>query len=197
MLIEKIIYDSYKEQMGAASARQIEALEEEAQALQKWGERWSPEVKDPGHTWIDIPRFVEHNGDIVEIFLPMCIWPLEMANKHMLGYTDIRVVESFRKVKRIGFQKPSTAVYGYLFEKMHAPDMDELYAGRTQEWSGVQLILRRFHTTARVAYRYDRHEEFGKRIKVMKDGSTDIIYGRAQWREELVRRGIISSGKKS
>lgn len=195
MLIEADIYASYEDQIGNASASQLKELDGEVERLRGWGDRWSRDVKIPAHIKFGLPRLFEHKGEVVEVPVEMVYWPLEQANQHMLKYVDIRMVEAFKTVKRMGFSRPSAVLYGRLFTYLHSDKVGREYEGKLQDWGGPQLMLRRIHTTTRVAYRYEKFEKYGDRTKHKGNGDIERIYGRRQWRDELIRRGVIPRPK--
>jgi len=192
MILTKYMFDVYKQHVDVASESQLEELDAEMGSLQQWGERWSGEIIDPGRRYADVLRLVKMDGKVFEVPMEMDVWPLEDANKRMLGNVDDRIVDSFRKVKKMGFERPSIVIYGRLYFYLHSKEIGDTYDGRLPKWAAVQLVLRRIESTTRTALRFDNSDEYGPKLSHREDGSMLIEYGSAPWRSELVKRRILS-----
>lgn len=191
MFLDNIIFKSYEDQMEKATAAMKKGLNSQVEDLRVWGERWSGDMTVPAREYMKVPVMYELGGEVTEVYEEKLWWPLQAANKNLLKHVDNRLLESFREIKRIGFKRSSSVLYGRMFVHVHSDKMEKQYYDRITEWAGVTLVLRRIRSTARVAYRYEQPDTLGRRVIEDKDGNVTIRFGKAQWRRELVQRGVI------
>lgn len=192
MILTKYIFDVYEESLKEAKESQLEELDEEVKSLVQWGERASFEVCDPGYKAGYVLRVMKIDDKVCELPVDQIVWPLEQANKKMLGKLDDRIVEAFKKVKKIGFARPSIVIYGRMFFYVHQKDVGDTYADQLKKWAGIQLVLRRIEGTTRIALRFDEPDKYGPKHVYHKNGDISLEYGKDPWREELVKRRILS-----
>jgi len=191
MILTKHIFDAYPELIKDASEPQLEELDAEVKSLVQWGERWSDEIEDPGYRAGYVLRVMEIDGKVCEVPVDQVVWPLEEANEKRIGHVDDRIVESFKKVKKMGFERPSIVIYCRLFFYVHRKEMDA-YADNLKKWAAIQLVLRRIESTTRVALRFDSPDKYGPKHVYLKNGDISLEYGKDPWRKELIKRRILS-----
>ena len=192
MILTKYIFDTYENLIKEASESQLEELDKEVKSLVQWGERWADEIADPPYRTGYVLKVVKIDDKVCEIPFEQIVWPLEEANKKMLGNVDDRVIESFKKVKKMKFERPSIVIYGRLFFYLHSKEIGDVYADKLKKWAGVQLVLRRIESTTRVALRFDDPDKYGPKHVYRENGEVSLEYGSAPWRKELVQRRILS-----
>lgn len=196
MILTEKIFNMYKEQTSKASPAKIGLLDNEVKSLCQWADRRKEKVESVSYRWADVMRLVEHEGRIYEIPMEQLEYNLEGANTSLLGQVDERIVEAFKKIKKAGFKQPSTALYGRLFHYLCSEKAGKKYANKIKNWSSIQLVLRRMENTIRIALRFEDPDSYSPMQVCHDDGSVDFVYGRAPWRKELVKRGVIPRRKK-
>ena len=177
--------------MKKASKADLKALDKEIMAMIKWGERWSVDIVDPGYEMRAVPRLMDVDGRVTEIPIDRPFWDLEKANPKLVHYVDIRIMDAFKKMKKVGFKRTSTVLYGRMLVLIHDKKNDKKYKDRGKEWAGVKLIFQRLYSTTRIACRHDNLKKFGDYVLWHKDGSVTFGYDHSIWKDELIRRGVI------
>lgn len=192
MLVERDIQTSYEEQIAAATKDQLVLLLAEVESLRLWGERWGRDTYDAPMETKDVPLLVESNGEIAEVVFPRAVWDLESANRVAIKHLDDRIVNAYIGMKKAGFQRPSSLLYGHMFKRLYNPKGLEVEPTEYDvvQWRGMILVYKRLHSTCRILFRIE-NEKYCRRTIYKEDGSTEIVYGKAQWRRELVARKVI------
>jgi hypothetical protein len=189
MLVERDIIDSYQSQLDAATEDQKKALDLEVESLRTWGERWGRDMEDAPVALTDVMFLIAlENGEIEEVSMGRVIWKLEAANRIVIKKLDDQIVGSYISMKKAGFPRPSSLLCRHMFVSLFATDQYEKYDA--DQWKGMTLVLQRLHSTCRAAFRFD-NEKYHRRVVHREDGSSDIVYGKKQWRRELVARKVI------
>jgi hypothetical protein len=190
MLIDKMIKESCNGQLSSMGKKQLGEVKEELEDLRLWSERWAMEVSNPPYEDRLVPFFVENeDGKPVEDFGYVRYWPGEEENRSIWRQTDDRIFVSFMRGKDLGLSRPSSFFAEAFRKYIYSKDVGCLYDNRPSEWAAALYLSYRIWSTARVAYRYS-HDEFSTKVEILDD-STVFHYGKNQWWQEMVRRGLV------
>lgn len=195
MLVNEYIGGVFDSVHKGLSGTQIEFIGEMCEDLRQFGERWGSDIIVPELRNMRIPFLIERDGLIIEVYMDFFGKPLEGENRRLLRYFDEKLAGTMRKLKSRNFDRISIMLFGFYHRHIYAPEIASIYDGEVEKWCGVELVLRRLRGTARAGVRYE-NEKFCDRVIEKKNGEVSIIYGKGQWRSELVRRGVIPKAKR-
>lgn len=196
MLVDMYLYEEYSEMKESIGKKGMAAINKEARALMVWGERHGPMVVNPERSLVSVKRVCDVGGERQEEILTEEMgWPIERdgGNAELVKELDVSIVSAFRAVKAAGFRRPSCSLYHAYLSMIHDAEWDARWekSDGIKAWCGVNLVLQRLHSTARLAARYENVDKFGP-MKVYKDGKViSYRYDRVVWRKELARRGLL------
>jgi hypothetical protein len=195
VLVAEYMYEAYNGFMNGATDEQKAALDAECDSLMLWGERRAQDVTVPERETREVRRVYQLEGGPREVPVEKAIWPLESANKGLLRELDARIVQAYRAMKGVGFERPSIVLSLRYFSYSHTVDRGDKFVENPKAWAGVMLVCQRLEGACRLAVRFEFPERFGPKITDHKDGSWSVEYTKEAWRPALVRRGIVPRKK--
>jgi len=196
MLVDSEIMKSCNTQLKKASKVKLKVLDKEVKEIVQWAERWSVDIIDPGYEMKAVPRLIKVGNRITEVPVDRVYWGLEKANPKLLPYVDIRIIDAFKRLKKGGFDRTSTVLYGRMLDAIHTKENDEKYKGNGKAWAGVKLFFQRLYATTRIVCRLENLDMFGNYVLWHKDGSVTFGYDQSIWKDELIRRGVLPQRRK-
>lgn len=197
MLVDKYLYDEYSRDKKSADNRQIDVINEESRVLMLWGERHGTMVSNPERRMVSVKRVYDFgDGRCEEILLEEMAWPIEQDEKNvsLVKELDVSIVSAFKAVKGSGWRRTSFSLYHVYLCMIHDAKWNDRWekSDGAKAWCGVNLVLQRLRSTARLVARYGNVDKFGP-LKVYKDGKVVAYrYDRLVWRKELEKRGLFS-----
>jgi hypothetical protein len=191
MLVAKHISEVFNEFVVLASEDCMSALESEMVSLLTWGERRNADVVDVDREKVVANRVIDHDGKPMEVECYLIAWNLEGANKAILPDLDARVLVAYRQLKKAGTERPSLVLAQAFFPFILQKKFDEKWANSYMAWVGVNLVLNRLQSNARIVCRYEFPDKFGPKMSFHEDGSVDFAYGKKPWTREMKRRGMV------
>jgi len=194
MLVDNYIYEAYQGFIQGVTKSQQEVLDAELAGLLTWGERHAHDVNDPGKEERQVRRVHIVDGKPAEVYVARRVWPLEASNKDLLPGLDQRIVDGYKALKTVGFERPSIVLSVAYFRHIHLYGDDAKYKRNFKAWAGAMLVSQRLESTCRIAVRYEFPERFGPKV-VEKNGSTFIEYTKDAWKPALIHRGVIPRKK--
>jgi hypothetical protein len=190
MLVAVYIYETSCSQIEKASKKSIEGLSDEAESLREWGERRVSDMFIPERCVAHVPRVCRVDDNVLEVMVETQVWDLEGANVGILRKLDGRIVSSYKRMKKIGFERPSSVLYHAVLKQMHSREIGCVYDGNPSLWASAFLVLQRLEGTARIAVRHEFPGRFGTRM-VQQDDGVVFYYGKDAWENELVDRQLM------
>jgi hypothetical protein len=191
MLVGIFIQESVQEYMRLATDEQKGALEKETNALRRWAEKRNHDVIDVARENRDVDYVYDLDGSAWEVPIIEVVWPLEEVNRDLLLSVDDHVKSVYRKIKKVGFERPSFVMCMSFFECIFEPKNEKKYISDSKSWASVNLVWQRLDSTARIVARLENLDRFGPKV-IRQKGGMDIEYGKGVWMSELMRRGLIA-----
>jgi hypothetical protein len=185
------MWQAYNEEYGAAGDVMKQRLDMQVQSLITWIERKVFDLKFPELAKVDHRRLYLHKEQMVEVVESVFQLPMVAANPGLMSKLDERIVQGYRDLKAGGFKRPSWVIACHFFLSMLSPKRTVRYEEMDGCWAATELVRQRLESTARVAIRYQYHEEYGPRV-TEKEGETLFEYGPGPWRRILEKRGVVA-----
>ena len=192
MLVAKYLHDLYVEMKKSFTDEGSFGLDSQMDLLVTWGMRNGPSLTFVDEEIRKIVRVFDIDGRPIECIINREESDLESANKTVLKELDAIIIDVFKKLKVLKFERPSVVSLGRFVEFIHRREMDDVWQKNRSGFLGAHLIWKRLNSTARLAARYEFPERFGPRcIFDENDKIIEMRYGKRPWIGLMVARGML------
>jgi len=190
MLVERYLIATHEKVMGKLSVEAKKTVISHVKKLVSWAENHP--VKDALWDMAPVIRVVECEGDVREVMIDVFRWKLLESNFSMVGMVDDIIVRSLKILKNVGIDEPLVVLCREYFLHIFSDGIE----CSQPVWRSIYFLFQRMSSSARIAVRLKRMDDFGARGLWRENGVlSGFEYDGRGWRRQLAERQLIQRRK--